>query len=341
MLKITRLSKTYQQLHVLKDISFTVPTANRTVIVGPSGSGKSTLLKLIAGFDVADSGEIHINQRTLMCNRYSLPAHQRLIGYVPQDGMLFPHLTVEGNIAFGVKGSRREVKAVVAELIEKVALPSHYAQRWPHELSGGQQQRVALARSLAQQPLLMLLDEPFSALDTGLRASTREMVKTLLRDEGIACIMVTHDQSEALSFAQQLGVMSEGELIQMGTPDALYHRPIDEKTANLLGDVILLPVIRHSDHLSCPLGRLPEVTHSRSGLQTRHVMIRPEQLTFGPTSTPTGIKLQSLTFAGADSSLTLYLEAFQQSLNVPTHSLHGLEPGCSLEVGIHGSVHLL
>lgn len=341
MLNIHGLNKAYQHLPVLKDIALSVQPASRTVIVGPSGSGKSTLLKIIAGFDAADSGEITLNGRPLFNASLSLPAHKRGIGYVPQDGMLFPHLTVAGNIAFGLKGDKREVKIQVGELLERVSLPGHYAQRWPHELSGGQQQRVALARSLAQKPLLMLLDEPFSALDTGLRAATREGVKTLLSDEGIACIMVTHDQSEALSFAQQLGVMSEGQLIQLGTPQELYHRPADEKTARLLGDVMLLPVTYHENQIRSPLGNVSIDTDFGSDAAARQIMIRPEQLTCKKSAQPTGIRLENIEFAGARSSLTFYLEATRQRFSFPYHTVYGLERGCWLQIDIQGSVHLL
>lgn len=339
MLIINRLNKSYQGHAVLHDIQLQVASASRTVIVGPSGSGKSTLLKIIAGFDIADSGEISLNQRQLLNNEFSLPAHKRGIGYVPQDGMLFPHLTVAGNIAFGLKGEKRHIRTAVGELLERVSLPADYAGRWPHELSGGQQQRVALARSLAQKPQLMLLDEPFSALDTGLRAATREVVKASLDDAGIASIMVTHDQSEALSFARQLGVMSEGRLVQIGAPHELYHNPVDEKTARLLGDVMLLPFTRHQDRFSCPLGQLDIAPGDNK--HASQIMIRPEQVIWRRSSRPTGIRLENIEFAGAISSLTLYLDAFQQRLNVPSHSSNGLEAGCWLEGEILGKVHLL
>ncbi len=148
---------------------------------------------------------------------------------------MFPHMTVAANIGFGLATKGPEKQQRVAELMDSVALDAKMAARWPHELSGGQQQRVALARALAQQPRLMLLDEPFSALDTGLRAAMRKMVARLLEDAGVTTILVTHDQSEALSFADQLAVMRHGRLVQSGHPLDLYRYPEDEQTALFLG----------------------------------------------------------------------------------------------------------
>jgi iron(III) transport system ATP-binding protein len=170
-----------------------------------------------------------------------VPAHQRLIGYVPQDGALFPHMTVAANIGFGLATKGSEKQERIAELMDSVALDANMAERWPHELSGGQQQRVALARALAQQPRLMLLDEPFSALDTGLRASMRKLVARLLAEAGVTTILVTHDQSEALSFADQLAVMRQGRLVQSGHPLDLYRYPDDVQTALFLGDAVVMP----------------------------------------------------------------------------------------------------
>jgi iron(III) transport system ATP-binding protein len=230
-LELHSIYKAYGSQRALENISLSVPTGSRTVIVGPSGSGKTTLLRMIAGFEFPDSGRLTLNGQTLVDSTHEVPAHQRLIGYVPQDGALFPHMTVAANIGFGLSTKGVEKQERIAELMDSVALDSNMAERWPHELSGGQQQRVALARALAQQPRLMLLDEPFSALDTGLRAAMRKLVARLLADAGVTTILVTHDQSEALSFADQLAVMRQGRLVQSGHPLDLYRYPDDEQTA--------------------------------------------------------------------------------------------------------------
>jgi iron(III) transport system ATP-binding protein len=199
---------------------------------------------MIAGFEYPDQGSISLNGKTFAADGRALPAHLRGIGYVAQDGALFPHLTVADNIGFGLTLKGQERTRRIAELVE-VALDAAMLSRWPHELSGGQQQRIALARALAQQPQLMLLDEPFSALDTGLRAAMRKMVAQLLGEAGITAILVTHDQAEALSFADQLAVMRQGRLVQAGSPQQLYSQPVDEATALFLGEAVILPAHIH------------------------------------------------------------------------------------------------
>lgn len=174
MLELTSISKSFADVQVLDNLFLSVAPGSRTAIVGPSGSGKTTLLRILAGFETPDAGRIVMQGRTLFDEGIFIPAHQRGIGFVPQEGALFPHLNVADNIAWGLDCSRQEKRRRVAALMEMVSLDGQLATHWPHEISGGQQQRVALARALAQRPSLMLLDEPFSALDTGLRATTRK-----------------------------------------------------------------------------------------------------------------------------------------------------------------------
>jgi iron(III) transport system ATP-binding protein len=205
-----------------------------------------------------------------------------VIGYVPQDGALFPHLTVADNIGFALPRDAPGRAPRVHELARLCALDPALLRRWPHELSGGQQQRVALARALAHRPSLMLLDEPFSALDTGLRAATRNAVAQLLSEAGITTILVTHDQAEALSFADQLAVMRDGRLVQAGRPLDVYYRPRDAATAAFLGEAIILPA--HVEHgvATCVLGHVPVGDASRGG--AAQIMLRPEQLQLAATA---------------------------------------------------------
>ena len=275
-LELHSISKSYGSHRALDNVSLSVPTGSRTVIVGPSGSGKTTLLRMIAGFEFPDTGRLTLNGQTLVDSTHEVPAHQRLIGYVPQDGALFPHMTVAANIGFGLASKGRERQERIAELMDSVALDARMADRWPHELSGGQQQRVALARALAQQPRLMLLDEPFSALDTGLRAAMRKLVARLLADAGVTTILVTHDQSEALSFADQLAVMRNGRLVQSGHPLDLYRYPEDEETALFLGDAVVMPARIEAGWAHCDLGRIPVNNHRNNS--SAQIMLRPEQL---------------------------------------------------------------
>ena len=263
---------------MLDHIDLTVAAGSTTAVVGSSGCGKTTLLRLVAGFEHPDAGTVTIAGRQVASPERSVAPHRRSVGYVAQDGALFPHLTVGQNIAYGLSGRARsrEVRNRVAELLETVSLDASYASRRPHQLSGGQQQRVALARALARKPVLMLLDEPFSSLDTGLRASTRKAVAELLADAGVTTLLVTHDQEEALSIADQIAVMRDGRFTQVGAPQDVYRQPNDRFTAEFLGDCIALPCTVAAGVAECALGRVPVQTSIGDGPAT--LALRPEQL---------------------------------------------------------------
>ncbi|MEA3534695.1 ABC transporter ATP-binding protein [Rhizobium sp. CC-YZS058] len=274
-LSIESIGKTYGRTQALRDVSLGVARGARVAVVGPSGSGKTTLLKLIAGFERPDEGRITLED-TLLCDAAThLPAHRRGIGIVSQDGALFPHLTVAENIGFGLAKRADGRDQQIAELMEMVELGPQMADRRPHQLSGGQQQRVALARALALKPRLMLLDEPFSALDTGLRETMRRTVARILAASGTTSILVTHDQSEALSFADTVAVFREGRLVQAGRPQDLYRHPVDRQTALFLGDAVLLEAETIGEIATTPLGPIP-VEATAQGRTT--LMLRPEQL---------------------------------------------------------------
>lgn len=280
-LEIDSVTKDFGSQAVLKGVNLSVARGGTTAIVGPSGSGKTTLLRLIAGFEHPGTGTILLNGSPVAGNGVWKPAHKRHIGYVAQDGALFPHLTVGQNIAFGLSakkldGGRRAVAARVNELLEMVSLDTAMAKRRPHQLSGGQQQRVALARALAREPELMLLDEPFSALDAGLRVATRRAVAKVLNEAGVTTILVTHDQAEALSFADQVAVMRGGKLAQIGNPFVVYTRPADRATAEFLGDAVILDAWMEGSLATCSLGGIPV---RRPPAQGRvQLMLRPEQI---------------------------------------------------------------
>ena len=277
-LQTRELAKSFNGNTVLHHIDLELKPGSTTAVVGSSGCGKTTLLRLIAGFENPDAGTIAIAGRQVASPESAVAPHRRSVGYVAQDGALFPHLTVGQNIAYGLSGSARsaQVRARVTELLETVSLDGSYASRRPHQLSGGQQQRVALARALARKPVLMLLDEPFSALDTGLRASTRKAVAQLLADSGVTTLLVTHDQEEALSIADQVAVMRDGRFTQVGSPQQVYRQPSDRFTAEFLGDCISLPCTVTAGIADTALGRIPVQQPVADGTAT--LILRPEQL---------------------------------------------------------------
>ncbi|WP_315924729.1 ABC transporter ATP-binding protein [Mesorhizobium sp. SP-1A] len=276
LLELHGLYKNYGPVAALAGVDMAVAPGTRTAIVGPSGCGKTTLLRLIAGFEVPDKGRIVLDGQVLADETGSVPAHLRGIGLVAQDGALFPHLTIAENIGFGLARSTARRQERIAELAYIVGLDAAILKRRPHQLSGGQQQRVALARAMAMKPRLMLLDEPFSALDTGLRASMRKAVAEMLEAAGITTILVTHDQAEALSFADQVAVMREGRFSQVGTPRELYLKPKDRMVAEFLGEAIVLPARVGGGFAECSLGRIALETKDKRDLA--RIMLRPEQV---------------------------------------------------------------
>ncbi|MYB95448.1 ABC transporter ATP-binding protein [Candidatus Poribacteria bacterium] len=220
---------------IVKDISFSVYPGEIFALLGPSGCGKTTTLRLIAGFEKADAGTIAMEKRILASSAVHLPPESRGIGFVFQDYALFPHKNVLENVAFGLrKATKRARRERALDVLRMVGL-TQLQTRMPHHLSGGEQQRVALARAIIARPKLLLLDEPFSSLDPGLRQSTREEVRTLLKAEGISAILVTHAQEEAFSFAERLGVMKDGSLEQVDTPEAVYRYPKTAYVASFIG----------------------------------------------------------------------------------------------------------
>lgn len=269
------IRKSFDGTPVLDGVDLEVPARSLTAVLGPSGSGKTTLLRVIAGFEHADDGSIRVDGREVESDRVRLPPEARRIGYVPQEGALFPHLTVTGNIGFGVPRAERRKR--VGELLEMIGLRS-FGGRYPHELSGGEQQRVALARALAVRPSVVLLDEPFSALDAGLRASVRRDVARVLEEAEATAILVTHDQDEALSMASRVAVLRDGRFVQHDSALEVYARPVDADVARFVGDANLLTALARGGRADSGLG-----SHRLSGAafpdgQELLVLIRPEDI---------------------------------------------------------------
>ena len=260
---------------VVKDISFEVYAGEIFALLGPSGCGKTTTLRLIAGFERADVGEIHVNGQCFVGSKIHLAPEARDIGIVFQEYALFPHLNVYKNVDFGLKKLPLKLRDErVMTVLEMVGM-TPFKDRKPHELSGGQQQRVALARSIAPSPKLILLDEPFSNLDAGMRHSTREEIRDLLKKAGMSAVFVTHDQEEALCFADRLAVMHDGRIEQIGAPETVYHRPQTPFVADFLGVTNLIDGEAKGDCAETPLGEFQIASSARGKVL---LSIRPEHL---------------------------------------------------------------
>jgi iron(III) transport system ATP-binding protein len=274
---VAGLYKSFGAHPVLAGLDLVVPRGSFTAILGASGSGKTTLLRLLAGFDRPDQGTLRIGERVVDGEGVHVHPEHRRIGYVPQEGGLFPHLTVAANVGFGLSRTARRQR--VGNLLELVGL-ADLARRFPHQLSGGQQQRVALARALAVEPEVVLLDEPFASLDAHMRASVRDEVQRILRASATTTLLVTHDQDEALSLADLIAVLRDGRIAQYATPQDLYAQPVDDQLARFVGDANLIEGVLDGTLVDTPLGKLQAMWHGEP-LPTPcavSVLLRPEQI---------------------------------------------------------------
>jgi iron(III) transport system ATP-binding protein len=277
LLAIDRLVKAFSAAgpRVVDGVSFDVGEGEIFALLGPSGCGKTTTLRLVAGFEQPDDGEISLGEVSLFGRGRPVPPEQRGIGFVFQDYALFPHLNVAENVMFGLAHVPRIARAQAArEALERVGLAG-LGGRPTHTLSGGQQQRVALARALAPRPALLLLDEPFSNLDAGLRLSTRDEVRQILKNAGMSAVLVTHDQEEALSFADRLAVMRDGRIEQVGAPELLYHQPKNQFVAQFLGRTNLIRAEAGGGEARSPLGALTLTAPAEGPVL---LSLRPEHL---------------------------------------------------------------
>jgi iron(III) transport system ATP-binding protein len=301
-LAVSGINKAYGGRPVLHGVDLEVPENSLTAILGPSGSGKTTLLRVIAGFEQADSGTVRLGGVVVDGPGAHVPPESRRIGYVPQEGSLFPHLSVAANIGFGLP--RRERRQAVADLLDAVGMAG-LGHRYPHQLSGGQQQRVALARALAVKPGIVLLDEPFGSLDANLRAAIRADVRALLGAAGATAILVTHDQDEALSTADQVAVLRDGTIAQYAAPDDLYTRPADPEVARFIGEANLIDGVMADGCVDTVLGPLPVRSDGLYGLDRAPVtvLVRPEQIELSERNGAPGLdgRIVSLGYHGHDA----------------------------------------
>lgn len=317
---LEHINKRYGNSIIVRDFSLDMPAGEFFVLLGASGSGKSTLLKMIAGLVPQDSGRILLKGRDVSY----LQPQERQVGFVFQNYSLFRHMTVAQNIAFGLE-VRKVPKAQrlerVRELLELIELPE-YGERLPSQLSGGQQQRVALARALAYQPEVLLLDEPFGALDVKIRVQLRRNLRAIQKQLGVTTILVTHDQEEAFELADRIGIIEGGTLLEQGEPSALYRRPQTPFTATFLGEANLLKAQRNGTQVYVNQQNLPAPADSEAlANQACALMVRPEEVALALT--PEGLAGQALgratvlevEFGGSQQRVTLQLEQGGQTLH--------------------------
>lgn len=304
--RVHGVCKSFGDVQVLHDVTLDVPDRGLLAVLGRSGSGKTTLLRVIAGFERIDRGTISIGGSVVAGPGAHVAVERRHIGYVAQEGALFPHLNVAQNVLFGLDRASRRDLVRAERLLDMVGLPTRMAGRRPAELSGGEQQRVALARALSTRPRLVLLDEPFSALDAGLRAETRRAVADALAEAGAAAFLVTHDQSEALSMGDEVAILRGGRLAQRGTPETIYRAPADAALALFVGEANLVSATVRAGRADTPLGLLRLAVDLPDGRAT--VMVRPEQLV-PATGDADGVEaiVQSCGFHGPDVAVLLAL----------------------------------
>ena len=304
MLELSHLTKRYHPNHppVVDDLSLTIVSGEMLALLGPSGCGKTTTLRIIAGLEGADGGTLSLDGQTWMNQNTFLEPSRRGVGMVFQDYALFPHLNVLQNVLFGLHGRPQKEALEQAQHILNLVGLSVFTRRFPHELSGGQQQRVSLARALAPQPRLMLLDEPFSNLDAALRSSTRAEVRSILKGTGVTTVLVTHDQEEALSFADRIALMRAGRLEQVGTPREVYAAPRTVFCASFLGRTNLMQGQAQGLSATTALGTL-ELSEPAQGLVM--LSLRPEQLELGDSGVV--VVVQDMEYLGTHTQYTCTL----------------------------------
>ena len=273
--RVRGLSKSFGAIEAVRELNLEIDRGELMAVLGPSGCGKTTLLRVIAGFEQPDAGCVVVSDEVVAGPGRTIPPEKRHVGMVFQDYALFPHLSVEGNVAFGLSNRPRDERdALTRRTLELVGL-QHKARTNVHELSGGERQRVALARALAPEPELVLLDEPFSSLDATLRGGLRREVELILRDAEATALLVTHDQEEALSLADRVAVMRDGQIVQVGPPVEVYGEPATRWAAQFVGEVNVLSGVARGGGVETELGVFDLRAPASGSVQ---VAVRPEQL---------------------------------------------------------------
>lgn len=340
-LELNEATVTFGTTDVVKQVSLQLREGDIGCLLGPSGCGKTTLLRAIAGFEPLRQGRIALHGKVVCDTQRMIAPERRRVGMVFQDFALFPHLTVAGNIGFGLRGwTAAEKQSRIAELLALVGL-GDASDKHPHQLSGGQQQRIALARAMAPRPEILLLDEPFSALDPELRGQLASEVRSLLKQDGITAILVTHDQTEAFAMADQIGVMSQGTLHQWDSGYNLYHHPATTFVADFVGRGALFAIkVADRNSIDTPFGRLsgklPDGIQTGTALQ---LLIRPDDIHLTTKEGTISARISERLFQGAEYLYTLQLASgdYFQCL-APSHQQHTLGDMVSLKLDIQDLV---
>lgn len=318
-LEISHLRVSFNKKVILDDLSLSVAEGQIAALLGPSGCGKTTLLRSIAGLIAPSDGTIRFGKQLVSLSSLVLPSHKRKIGYVPQEGALFPHLNVADNIAFGLDRAvftKDQIRQITKEMLSLIGMQG-FDNRAPNQLSGGQQTRVALARALAIKPAIVLFDEPFSALDAQLRTDLRADVIDLLRAHNTTAILVTHDREEALVSADTVALMREGKIIQQGSPEQVYSSPISPAIAISTGDALVLRAFKLSD------GTTSYILNTQKSLaqsvETGHIVIRPEEIKIHRNLSSNSIngRIAKIDYYGHDAMIGINVEHEYLQVRIP------------------------
>lgn len=335
-LEVRNLVRRFDGRTVVDDVSIRIEAGQVTCLLGPSGCGKSTTLRIIAGVDMQDEGTIHVDGRLVCDTVFRVPPERRHIGLMFQDFALFPHLSVAENVAFGLPRGASDRARRVDMLLERVSL-SGFGAKYPHELSGGEQQRVALARALAPKPRILLMDEPFSGLDERLRDGIRDDTLALLKEEGAAVLLVTHEPHEAMRMADEIALMRRGRIVQRGAPYNIYNTPVDREAAAFFSDINILRARVRGALTQTPFGEflapgLPDGTEVEIVIRPQHLKIDFDRGGRGPNPTPADGTAARATvvrarFMGRESLVEFRMDAGGQVLRATVPGVFLPKPG--------------
>lgn len=342
-LEIRDITRRYDGKVVVDNVSLAIRPGNVTCLLGPSGCGKSTTLRIIAGVEMQDSGSIFVDGNLISDTVFQVPPERRSVGLMFQDFALFPHLSVGANVAFGLKGSGSEKKARAREFLERVGL-GHYIDNYPHELSGGEQQRVALARALAPKPRVMLMDEPFSGLDNRLRDGIRDETLELLKEEGASVLLVTHEPEEAMRMADEIALMRDGHIVQIGAPYNIYNAPADREAVAFFSDINTIRGKVQGALVSTPFGQFlapgyADGTGVEIVFRPQHVSIDFDRAGKGPspsarTGAPARGVVERARFMGSESLVEFRMDHDGQKLRATVPNVFLPKPGTALWLSI-------